>query len=108
MEKDTLHTGHVVAVDSFVLLQIYVSIENKLYMNMSRPQGDSWSMVTSSVCKQNKLYHLTTEHVFLLMCVVLRCKAQQRNKAFVGLGRCDNVQTERSIIEYANWPKLQK
>ena len=30
------------------------------------------------------------------------------NKAFVGLGSCDNVQTERSIFEYANWPKLQK
>ena len=29
------------------------------------------------------------------------------NKAFVGLGSCDNVQTERSIFEYANWPRLQ-
>ena len=25
------------------------------------------------------------------------------NKAFVGLGSCDNVQAERSIFEYANW-----
>ena len=25
------------------------------------------------------------------------------NKAFVGLGSCDNVQTERSIFKYANW-----
>ena len=32
----------------------------------------------------------------------------QLNKAFVGLGSCDNVQTERSIFKYANWPKLQK
>ena len=29
------------------------------------------------------------------------------NKAFVGLGRCDNVQTERLIFEYANWQRLQ-
>ena len=26
-----------------------------------------------------------------------------KNKAFVGLGSCDNVQTEWSIFEYANW-----
>ena len=25
-----------------------------------------------------------------------------RNKAFVGLGSCDNVQTETSIFKYAN------
>ena len=31
-----------------------------------------------------------------------------KNKAFVTLGSCDNVQTERSIFEYANWPKLRK
>merc|ERR1712081_165439 len=30
-----------------------------------------------------------------------------KNKAFVGLGSCDNVQTERKIFEYANWPWLQ-
>merc|ERR1712121_510240 len=30
-----------------------------------------------------------------------------KNKAFVGLGSCDNVQTERDIFEYANWPRLQ-
>ena len=30
----------------------------------------------------------------------------KRNKAFVGLGSCDNVQTERKIFEYANWPRL--
>ena len=29
------------------------------------------------------------------------------NKAFIGLGSCDNVQTERSIFEYVNWPWLQ-
>ena len=29
------------------------------------------------------------------------------NKDFVGLGSCDNVQTERSIFEYANWQSLQ-
>ena len=29
------------------------------------------------------------------------------NKAFVGLGSCENVQTERSIFKYANWPRLQ-
>ena len=29
------------------------------------------------------------------------------NKAFVGLGSCDNVQTERKIFEYANWPRPQ-
>ena len=29
------------------------------------------------------------------------------NKAFVGFGSCDNVQTERKIFEYANWPRLQ-
>ena len=28
------------------------------------------------------------------------------NQAFVRLGSCDNVQTERSIFEYANWPRL--
>ena len=31
-----------------------------------------------------------------------------KNKAFVGLGSCDNVQTEMPILEYANWPKLRK
>ena len=31
---------------------------------------------------------------------------RDKNKAFVRLGSCDNVQTERSIFEYANWPKL--
>ena len=30
-----------------------------------------------------------------------------KNKAFVGLRSCDNVQTERSIFEYANWQRLQ-
>ena len=30
-----------------------------------------------------------------------------RNKAFVGLRNCDNVKTERSIFEYAKWPRLQ-
>ena len=30
-----------------------------------------------------------------------------KNKAFVGLGSCDKVQTERKIFEYANWPKLK-
>ena len=29
------------------------------------------------------------------------------NKAFVGLRSCDNVQTERKIFKYANWPRLQ-
>ena len=29
------------------------------------------------------------------------------NKAFVGLGSCDNEQTERKIFEYANLPRLQ-
>ena len=33
--------------------------------------------------------------------------SQNLNKAFVGLGSCDNVQTERKIFEYANWPRLQ-
>ena len=31
----------------------------------------------------------------------------EKNKVFVGLRSCDNVQTERSIFEYANWPMLQ-
>ena len=35
------------------------------------------------------------------------CFHMNQNKAFVGLGSCDNVQTERSIIKYANWPRLQ-
>ena len=30
-----------------------------------------------------------------------------RNKAFVGLRICDNVQTGRSIFKHANWPKLR-
>ena len=29
------------------------------------------------------------------------------NKAFVGLGSCDNVQTKRSFFKYAKWPRLQ-
>ena len=33
--------------------------------------------------------------------------SQGLNKAFVGHGSCDNVQTERKIFEYANWPRLQ-
>ena len=32
----------------------------------------------------------------------------KNNKAFFELGSCDNVQTERSIFKYSNWPKLQK
>ena len=32
----------------------------------------------------------------------------KNKKAFDGLGSCDNVQTERSIFEYANWPGLRK
>ena len=28
------------------------------------------------------------------------------NKAFIGLRSCDKEQTERSIFEYANWPRL--
>ena len=35
------------------------------------------------------------------------CKVGE-NKDFVDLGRCANVPTERSILEYANWSKLQK
>ena len=31
-----------------------------------------------------------------------------KNKAFVALGSCDNVQTERSIFEYANWLKVTR
>ena len=31
----------------------------------------------------------------------------QRRFTFIGLGRCNNVQTKRSIVEYGNWPKLQ-
>ena len=33
---------------------------------------------------------------------------EKENKAFVGLGGCDNVQTERKIFEYANWPNKIK
>ena len=29
------------------------------------------------------------------------------NKAFVSLGSCNKVQTERLIFKYANWPRLQ-
>ena len=29
------------------------------------------------------------------------------NKAYVRLTSCHNVQTERKIFEYANWPRLQ-
>ena len=36
-----------------------------------------------------------------------REKLMVKNKAFVGLGSCDNLQTKRSIFEYANWPRLQ-
>ena len=32
----------------------------------------------------------------------------KNNKAFIELGSCDNVQSERSFFKYANWPKLQK
>ena len=32
---------------------------------------------------------------------------QELNKVFVGLGSCDNVQTESSIFENADWPKPQ-
>ena len=34
-------------------------------------------------------------------------RTRTKNMAFVGLGSCDNVQTETSILEYANWPRLQ-
>ena len=32
----------------------------------------------------------------------------KKNKAFVGLGSCDDTQTERSIFEYVKWTKLRK
>ena len=32
---------------------------------------------------------------------------KRKNMAFVGIGSCDNVQTERSIFKYANWLRLQ-
>ena len=31
----------------------------------------------------------------------------EKNKVFVGLGSCNNVQTERPIFESANWQRLQ-
>ena len=30
-----------------------------------------------------------------------------KNKAFIGLRSCDNVQTEKPIFEDANWPRPQ-
>ena len=30
-----------------------------------------------------------------------------KNKDYVGLARCDNIQTRRKIFEYANWPRLK-
>ena len=38
---------------------------------------------------------------------VVSLKLSVPNKAFGGLGSCDNIQTERSIFKYANWPRLQ-
>ena len=32
---------------------------------------------------------------------------KELNKAFEGLGRCDNVEAERVIFKYAKWQKLQ-
>ena len=34
----------------------------------------------------------------------LRNRPKTINKAFVGLGSCNKVQTEGSIFEYENWP----
>ena len=42
-----------------------------------------------------------------MSCLRWRLISQLKNKAIVGLGSCDNVQTERKIFEYANWPRLQ-
>ena len=51
------------------------------------------------------------------LCILTKVKVFCRNfhliiniinkKAFVGLGNFDNVQTERKIFKYANWPRLQ-
>ena len=38
---------------------------------------------------------------------ILSSDGRNLNKAFIGLGSCDNIQTERSIFEYANWPRLE-
>ena len=60
--------------------------------------------------------HYSAENLsfkFLLLinmsCVIIlsRFEETRKNKAFAGLGSCDNAQTERSIFEYANWPWLQ-
>ena len=41
--------------------------------------------------------HFDTEHD------IVSSVFEKKNKAFVGHGSCDNVQTERSSIDYANW-----
>ena len=38
---------------------------------------------------------------------VVSLKLSVPNKAFGGLGSCNNIQTERLIFKYANWPRLQ-
>ena len=42
----------------------------------------------------------------IFMKYLTKGRFQNKNKAFIGLGSCDNVQTERSIFEYANWSRL--
>ena len=55
-------------------------------------------------CEKNKF----VIRIIIIVSKMRETFLEKYNKAFVGLRSCDKVQTERSIFEYANWPKLQK
>ena len=52
-----------------------------------------WSLITLIVANRIQSTEQKTQNL--------------ENKVFVGLGSCDNVLTENSILKYVNWPRLQ-
>ena len=66
----------------------------------------SWSRLDIETPKQSRS-RLNIETQKKKVSVSSRHWDSEEEKAFVGLGSCDNVQTERKIFKYANWPRLQ-
>ena len=65
-----------------------------------------------SICRKvfSKKDHLSILGIFLIenkMFAVYKRVRLFKKQAFIGLGSGNNIQTERSIFEYANWPRLQ-
>ena len=62
-----------------------------------------WKCVQSQVIERSDQLSLNKFFDPNTPCSMRKVDEEEKNKAFVGLGSCDNVQTEWSIFEYANW-----